>query len=82
MQDLRPYPFDHMLYMSTFPPHFDLPKFDRYRGKGDPSDHIREFFTICIEVTYEDTYLMRLFPKSLRGSTLEWLSHLPPNITS
>lgn len=36
----------------------------------------------CIEVETEDTYLMRLFPKSLGGLALEWFSHLPPTITS
>lgn len=50
MKDLRPFPFDHTLYMPPFPPHFEMPKFDRYQGKGDPREHIREFFTTCIEV--------------------------------
>lgn len=69
-------------YALPFPPHFETPKFDRYRGKGDPRDHIKEFFMACIEVAIEYTYLMRLFPKSLGGSALEWFSHLPLTITS
>lgn len=65
MKDLHPYPFDRTLYMRPFPQHFETPKFDKYRGKGDPLDHASEFHRTCIEVTYEDTYLMHLFPKSL-----------------
>lgn len=68
--------------MPDFPPHFETSKFYRYQGKGDPRDHIREFFTAHIEVAQEDTYLMRLFPKILGGPTLEWFSYLPPTITS
>lgn len=82
MEDLRPYPCDRSLYMPPFPPHFETLKFDKYRGKGDPRDHIREFFTSCIEVANEETYLLRLFPKSLGGPALEWFSHLPPKINS
>lgn len=73
---------DKSLYMPPFSPHFKMPKFDKYRGKGDSRDHIREFFMACIEVAHNDTYLMRLFSKSLGGTTLEWFSHLSPKITS
>lgn len=82
MEALFPYSFDRTLYTPPFPPHFKTPKFDNYRGKGNTRDHVREFFTACIEVAHEDTYLMRLFPKSLGGMTLEWFSHLPPKIAS
>lgn len=82
MEDLCPYPFDRTLYMPPFPPHFETPRFNKYRGKGDPRDHVRELFTACIKVAHEDTYLMRLLPKSLEGTTLEWFSHLPPKIDS
>lgn len=30
MHDLRPYPFDHTIYIFAFPPHFETLKFDRY----------------------------------------------------
>lgn len=55
LEDLRPYPYDRSLYIPPFPPHFETPKFDKYKGKGDPRDHIRELFTSCIEVAHEDT---------------------------
>lgn len=82
MEDLFPYPFDKKLYMLPFPTHFETPRFDKYRGKVDPQDHVREFFTACIYVAHDDTYLTRLFSKSLGGTTLEWFSHLPPKIAS
>lgn len=62
MRDICPYPFDKSIPMPPFPPHFVTPKFDKYRGRGDPKAHIRQFFTACIEVAAEETYLMRLFP--------------------
>lgn len=55
MEDLRPYPFDRTLYLLPFPPHFETLRFDKYIRKGDPQDHVKEFFTSCIEVAHEDT---------------------------
>ncbi|GLJ20143.1 hypothetical protein SUGI_0365630 [Cryptomeria japonica] len=82
MRDICPYPFDKSIPMPPFPTHFVMPKFDKYRGKGDPKAHIRQFFTACIEVAAEDTYLMRLFPQSLGDQAMEWFSQLPPGIKS
>lgn len=58
MNDIYPYPFDKSIPMTPFPPHFVTPKFDKYKGKGDPMAHIIEFFIACIEVAGEKTYLM------------------------
>ncbi|GLJ36063.1 hypothetical protein SUGI_0723640 [Cryptomeria japonica] len=41
MRDICPYPFDKSIPMPPFPAHFVMPKFDKYRGKGDPKAHIR-----------------------------------------
>lgn len=41
MRDICPYPFDKSIPMPPFPTHFVTPKFDKYRGKGDPKAHIR-----------------------------------------
>lgn len=41
MEDLKPYPFERSLYIPPFLPYFEIPKFDNYRGKGDPKDHIK-----------------------------------------
>lgn len=80
LEDICPYPFDRNIYMPPFPCTFETPKFDKYKGKGDPRDHVQEFFSGYLEVTYEDTYLMCLFPQHLGGSTMQWFSRLPGGI--
>lgn len=47
--------------MPPFPKHFEAPNFEKYKGNGNPKDHIRAFFVACTEVSYEETYLMQLF---------------------
>jgi len=79
-EDICPYPFDRTLYMPPFPKNFETPKFDKCKGKGDPRDHLREFYIACLEVSNNDTYLMRFFPRSLGGQAVEWFAHLPPGI--
>jgi len=80
LEDISPYPFDKGLIMIPFPSNFEVPKFDKYWGKGDPRDHIREFSAACLEVTHNETYLMQLFSRSLGKQAMEWFSHLPPDI--
>lgn len=80
LNDICPYPFDRNMKMPPFPWGFETPKFEKYRGKGDPTNHVREFHSACLEVTYEDTYLMHLFSQSLGGTTTQWFSQLPDGI--
>lgn len=77
-----PFPFDRDLYMPPFPSRIDIPKFDKYDGNLDPQDHVREFNALCMEFMHKNTYLMRLFPRSLGGPALEWFSKLPNGIRS
>lgn len=74
LNDICPYPFDRSLHMPPFPQGFETPKFKNYQGNRDPHDHVREFHLACLEVAYEDTYLMQLFPQSLGGTTTSWFS--------
>ena len=80
--DLHLNPFDKSLYMPPFPRHYEAPRFEKYRGKCNPLDHIWEFYASCTELSDEPTYLMRLFPHSLGGPALEWYSKLPRIIKS
>lgn len=80
LKDICPYPFDRHMIMPPFPCNFKTLKFDKYKGKGDPTDYVREFYTACLEVAYEETYLMHLFPQSLGGSAIQWFSHFPRRI--
>lgn len=80
LEDICPHPFDRSLQMISFPPNFETPIYDKYRGKTDPQDHVREFCAASMEVSHNDIYLMRLFPNSLEGQTIEWFSKLTPSI--
>lgn len=57
--------------MVLFSMGFEIPKFDKYRRIGNPKDYIREFQVHCIEIMYDDTYLMWLFPQILVGHSME-----------
>ena len=67
--------------MTPFPKHFEIPKFDKFRGKSDPITHVKEFYMHCQEVAYNDVFLMWLFPKSLGGPSLEWFCCIPQGYT-
>lgn len=82
LEDICPYPFDKNLNMIPFPQHCEIPKYDKYDGRSDPQDHIREFCTMSMEFSHDETYLMRLFPRSLNGQSMEWFSRLPSGIKS
>lgn len=64
--------------MLPFPKSFEIPKFEKYKGKGDLVEHVRDFSVSYMEVKKNESYLMRLFPHSLTGHAMEWFSHLPP----
>ena len=76
-ENVCPYPFDRAITMTPFPKHFEIPKFDKFRGKGDSVTHIKEFYMHCQDVAYSDTFLLRLFPKSLARPALEWFYRIP-----
>lgn len=80
LEDIFPYAFDRNMIMPPFPHNFETPKFKKYKGKGDARDHVREFYSACLEVAYDKTYLMHLFPQSLCGSAMQWFSLLPDRI--
>lgn len=79
-RDLFPYPFDRNIEIIPFPLGFEIPKFDKYKGWGNIEDHIKEFYVACMEVGYNDSHLIHLFPHCLGGPTIEWFSHLPLGI--
>ena len=68
-------PFDRSLYMVPFPRDIEVPKYD---GNGDPHDHVHHFYALCMDFIHEDTYLLRLFPRILRGKFMEWFMKLAP----
>ena len=52
---------------------------DRYDGFTDPDEHIDAYTTHMSLYTLDDAVLCRVFPTSLKGSTLRWFTKLPPN---
>ena len=68
-----PYLVGRAIMMIPFPKHFEIPKFYKFKGKGDPVTHVKEFYMHCQEVAYNDVFLICLLPKSLAGPALEWL---------
>lgn len=46
-EELCPYPFDKAMTLQPFPKKFDMPKFDKYKGKGDQRDHVKYFYMAC-----------------------------------
>ena len=66
--------------MQPFPKDIEVPKYDKYNGNGDPHDHVRHFYALNMDFMHEDTFLMRLFPRSLRGQAMEWFTKLSPPI--
>lgn len=58
-----PHPFDRAITMTPFPKHFEIPKFDKFREKVDPIMDVKDFYMHCQEMTYNDIFLMCLFPK-------------------
>lgn len=57
--------------MPLLPRNFETPKFDKYKGKGDLRDRVGELYFACLEVAYDETYLMHLFPQSLGRSAMQ-----------
>lgn len=57
-----PYLFDQSILAIPFPKDYEIPKFYKYKGKGNPIKHLKEFRVACQEVAYNDIYLMRLTP--------------------
>lgn len=58
----------------------EIPKYDKYDGNGDPDDYIRKFYALSRDLMHEDTYLRRLFQRSLSGKAMEWFTKNSPPI--
>lgn len=76
-EDICPYPFDPSNSIIPFPKNFEISKFDKYKGRGDPQDHLQELYMHFQEVLHDDNYLLHLFPQICIGQELEWFMCLP-----
>ena len=62
--------------MPLFPKDIEVPKCNKYNGNGNPHGHVRHFYAISMDFMYEGSYLMQLFPRILRGQSMEWFTKL------
>ena len=62
--------------MPPFPRGVELTKYNKYFGTSGLQDCLRVFSTFSMEFIHNQTYLMHLFPWSLGGQTMEWVSRL------
>lgn len=46
-KEICPYLYDPSISVAPYPVGFKIPKFEKYKGKGDPRDHVCEFFILC-----------------------------------
>lgn len=80
LDSICPNPIDKSVVMIDFPKKVEFPTYDKYDGIGDPHDHVRKFYIMSFSFHHEDSYLMRLFPRSLKGQAMEWFTNLTPPV--
>ena len=80
LDSIFPNPFDKTIDMKYFPRKFEIPQYDKYDGNGDLNDHVHQFYAMSFEFHHEDSYLMRLFPRILKGQVMEWFTNITPSI--
>ena len=80
LEKVCPLPFDKNITFMPFPQNVQIPKYDKYFGTSDPQDHLKQFYPLSMELFHDTTYLMCLFPRSLRGKAMERFSKIPSNI--
>ncbi|XP_061373858.1 uncharacterized protein LOC133316154 [Gastrolobium bilobum] len=52
---------------------------EKYNGKGDPQEHLEQFQTNMMAQDVADPIACRLFPTTMKETTLRWYSALPSN---
>ncbi len=55
--------------MLPFPKDIEVPKYEKYDGNGDTHNNLRHFYALGMDFMHEDTFLMHLFPRSLKRET-------------
>ena len=80
IDSICPNHFDKSVNMKDFPRKVEIPQYDKYDGNGDPSDNVHQFYSMSFEFQHEDSYLIILFPRSLKGQAMEWFTNITPLI--
>jgi len=75
----RRHPFTNTIIEVPLPEKWKGFNRDRYDGSTDPDEHMDAYTTHMSLYTTDDAVLCRVFPTSLKGATLSWLTTLSPN---
>lgn len=62
---------------TQMPQGIEMPRFEKYEGKGDPTNHVNAYTSLCSDFILDDKLLAKNFPRTLKVTTLEWFSNLP-----
>lgn len=68
--------------MMPFLRDIEIPKYDKYDVNGDPHDHVTQFYALSMDFMHDDTYLMRIFPRSLSGQAMQCFTKITPPLKS
>lgn len=74
----RKHPFAEAIMAVSLLARWKGPVIDKYDEKFDPDEHIDTYVTQISLYTTDDVLWCRIFPTSLKGTTLSWFTRLPP----
>jgi hypothetical protein len=58
------------------PQGIEIPRFEKYNGKGDPISDVDAFVALCSDFILHKILLAKIFPRNFREVSLEWFSSL------
>jgi hypothetical protein len=71
-----PYSEEHNLV--PYPPGFIQPNFAKFKGTGDPVQHVNHFVATCGDIAHNQSLLLRQFSRSLEGIAFTWYAEQRP----
>lgn len=75
-------PLSLEILITTMSQGIEVPRFDKYGGKGYPTNHFSTFTTLCCDFILEENILAKIFPKSLKNELLEaFINHFQVHMT-
>lgn len=72
-------PLSIAILNTLIPQGMEIPKFEKYGGKGDPQTHVSTFNVMCMNFFHHDALMDKFFPRYLKDTSLEWYCSLLNN---
>ena len=69
-------PFSDKIKWAPMSSRFTRPPFNSYNGKTDPIEHVSHYIHMMSLHTHNDALMCKVFPSSLRPTTLRWFNGL------